>query len=158
VEALDEGIVSQHVGQGHERHALVMREEGAHDGRLCSSTGTGVGRRDERAIVHRLVEAELAVANRAAVDLMVALRDVHESDRTPIVISANIGPRGDGYKIENAMTVAEAEDYHGWQVSIFRDTEADLVSAFTINYVEEGIGVARACRKAAVRDLVHGRD
>jgi S-methylmethionine-dependent homocysteine/selenocysteine methylase len=92
--------------------------------------------------------AELAVANRVAVDLMVALRDVHESDRTPIVISANIGPRGDGYKIENAMTAAEAEDYHGWQVSIFRDTEADLVSAFTINYAEEGIGVARACRKA----------
>jgi homocysteine S-methyltransferase len=85
---------------------------------------------------------------------MVALRDVHESDRTPIVISANIGPRGDGYKIENAMTAAEAEDYHGWQVSIFRDTEADLVSAFTINYAEEGIGVARACRKAGIPSVI----
>jgi len=92
--------------------------------------------------------AELAIANRAAVDLMVRLRNAHESERMPMVISANIGPRGDGYKVENAMSVAEAEDYHGWQVSIFRDTEADLVSAFTINYVEEGIGVARACRKA----------
>ena len=98
--------------------------------------------------------AELAVANRAAVDLMVALRDAHESERTPIVISANIGPRGDGYKIENAMTAAEAEDYHGWQVSIFRDTEADLVSAFTINYAEEGIGVARACSKAGIPTVI----
>jgi homocysteine S-methyltransferase len=98
--------------------------------------------------------AELAVANRAAVDLMVALRDTHESEQTPIVISANIGPRGDGYKIENAMTAAEAEDYHGWQVSIFRDTEADLVSAFTINYAEEGIGVARACRKGGIPSVI----
>ncbi|HEX5516143.1 MAG TPA: homocysteine S-methyltransferase family protein, partial [Pseudolabrys sp.] len=98
--------------------------------------------------------AELAVVNRAAVDLMVALRDAHEREQTPIVISANIGPRGDGYKIENAMTAAEAEDYHGWQVSIFRDTEADLVSAFTINYAEEGIGVARACRKAGVPSVI----
>jgi len=98
--------------------------------------------------------AELAVANRAAVDLMVSLRDVHESDRTPIVISANIGPRGDGYKIENAMTATEAEDYHGWQVNIFRDTEADLVSAFTINYADEGIGVARACRKADIPSVI----
>ena len=98
--------------------------------------------------------AELAVANRAAIDLMVGLRDAHESKRTPIVISANIGPRGDGYRIENAMTATEAEDYHGWQVSIFRDTEADLVSAFTINYVEEGIGVARACRKAGIPSVI----
>ena len=98
--------------------------------------------------------AELAVANRAAIDLMVGLRDAHESERTPIVISANIGPRGDGYRIEKAMTAIEAEDYHGWQVSIFRDTEADLVSAFTINYAEEGIGVARACRKAGIPSVI----
>ena len=98
--------------------------------------------------------AELAVANRAAVDLMVELRDAHESERMPIVISANIGPRGDGYKIDKAMTAAEAEDYHGWQVSVFRDTEADLVSAFTINYAEEGIGVVRACRKAGIPSVI----
>ena len=60
--------------------------------------------------------AQLADANRAAVDLMAKLRDAHESAQTPIVISANIGPRGDGYKIDKAMSAAEAEDYHGWQV------------------------------------------
>ena len=98
--------------------------------------------------------AELAVANRTAVDLMAGLRDAHESERTPIAISANIGPRGDGYKIEKAMTVSEAEDYHGWQVRIFRDTEADLVSAFTINYAEEGIGITRACRKAGIPSVI----
>ena len=98
--------------------------------------------------------AELAVANRAAIDLMVGLRDAYESERTPIVISANIGPRGDGYRIEKAMTATQAEDYHGWQVSIFRDTEADLVSAFTINYAEEGMGVARACRKAGIPSVI----
>jgi len=98
--------------------------------------------------------AQLAEANRAAVDLMADLRDEHETAQTPIVISANIGPRGDGYKIDKAMSTAEAEDYHGWQVSIFRDTEADLISAFTINYVEEGIGVARACRKAGIASVI----
>jgi homocysteine S-methyltransferase len=97
---------------------------------------------------------QLAEANRAAVTLMADLRDEHESAQTQIVISANIGPRGDGYKIEKAMSAAEAEDYHGWQVAIFRDTEADLISAFTINYVEEGIGVARACRKAGMSSVI----
>jgi homocysteine S-methyltransferase len=93
---------------------------------------------------------QLAEANRAAVRLMAELRTEYESAQTPIVISANIGPRGDGYRIDKAMTAAEADDYHGWQVSVFDETEADLVSAFTINYAEEGIGVARACRRAGV--------
>lgn len=93
---------------------------------------------------------QLAEANRAAVRLMSELRTEHESAQTPIVISANIGPRGDGYRIDKAMTAAEADDYHGWQVSVFHETEADLVSAFTINYAEEGIGIARACRRAGV--------
>jgi S-methylmethionine-dependent homocysteine/selenocysteine methylase len=69
--------------------------------------------------------AQLAEANRAAVTLMADLRDEHETALSPIVISANIGPRGDGYKLEKAMSAAEAEDYHSWQVVIFRDTEAD---------------------------------
>ena len=98
--------------------------------------------------------AQLTEANCAAVSLMADLRDEHESAQTPIVISANIGPRGDGYKIDNAMSIAEAEDYHGWQVGIFRDTEADLISAFTINYAEEGIGVARACRAAGMPSVI----
>ena len=98
--------------------------------------------------------AQLADANRAAVGEMVILRDAYESAQTPIVISANIGPRGDGYKIDKAMTTAEAEDYHAWQVNIFRDTEADLISAFTINYAEEGIGIVRACRAAGMPSVV----
>jgi S-methylmethionine-dependent homocysteine/selenocysteine methylase len=98
--------------------------------------------------------AQLAEVNRAAVKLMAELRSKHESAQTPMVISANIGPRGDGYKIDKAMTAAGAEDYHGWQVSVFRDAEADLVSAFTINYAEEGIGVARACKRAGMPSVI----
>ena len=94
--------------------------------------------------------AALADANRAAIALLAELRDKHDTPQTPMVISGNIGPRGDGYKIDKAMNVREAQDYHGWQVAVFRDTEADLVSAFTINYVEEGLGVAHACKQAGM--------
>ena len=52
------------------------------------------------------------------------------------------------------------QDYHGEQIAMFADSEADMVSAFTINYVEEAIGVARAAKAArhAGGDLVHARD
>ncbi len=88
----------------------------------------------------------LAHANRACIELMADLRNRYETRDLPMVISGNIGPRGDGYKIDKAMSAAEAQDYHGWQVRVFRDTEADMVSAFTMNYVEEALGVTRAAK------------
>ncbi|HSO48044.1 MAG TPA: homocysteine S-methyltransferase family protein, partial [Rhizobiaceae bacterium] len=76
----------------------------------------------------------LEAANEEAVEMFLPLRDELEAGGTTAVISGNIGPRGDGYKVENAMTAQQAQDYHGWQVGVFAQTQADLVSAFTINY------------------------
>lgn len=94
--------------------------------------------------------SELAAANRAAVELMAELRDRYDTPATPFVISGNIGPRGDGYDPGRLMSTAEAEDYHGEQIAIFRDTAADMVSAFTMNYVDEAIGIARAAKEAGM--------
>jgi S-methylmethionine-dependent homocysteine/selenocysteine methylase len=94
--------------------------------------------------------AALADANRAAIALMAELREQYDTPRTPFVISGNIGPRGDGYDPRRMMSVSEARDYHGEQIAIFRDTPADLVSAFTMNYVNEAIGIAQAAKAAAM--------
>lgn len=92
----------------------------------------------------------LATSNRAAIELMRELRDAYDSTDTPMVISGNIGPRGDGYVIDHAMSAAEAAEYHGEQIRTFAATEADIVSAMTINYVEEAIGVVRAASDAGM--------
>jgi S-methylmethionine-dependent homocysteine/selenocysteine methylase len=96
----------------------------------------------------------LATANRRAIALCAELRKQHETSQSPMVISANIGPRGDGYQVGNAMTAKEAQDYHGFQVGIFADTEADMTSAFTINYVEEAIGIVRAAKAAEIPAVI----
>ncbi len=92
----------------------------------------------------------LADANRQAIALMAQLRDAHETPDAPIVISGNIGPRGDGYRPDAMMSAQEAENYHGEQVRVFGDTAADFVSAFTLNYVNEAIGIARAAKSAGM--------
>jgi S-methylmethionine-dependent homocysteine/selenocysteine methylase len=92
--------------------------------------------------------AELASANRAAIDLMVELRNQYETPSSPCVISGNIGPRGDGYNPSQFMSVVEAQAYHGEQIAVFRDTTADMVSAFTMNYINEAVGIARAAQAA----------
>jgi homocysteine S-methyltransferase len=95
-------------------------------------------------------ETGLARANRKAVDLLVELRGAYESAHTPIVVSGNLGPRGDGYSPTSRMTAPEAEDYHAEQIGTFARTDADMVAAFTINYVEEAIGIAAAAREQAL--------
>jgi homocysteine S-methyltransferase len=92
----------------------------------------------------------LAEANRRAVGLMADIRARHETPESPIVISGNIGPRGDGYVAGRMMSADDAQDYHSAQVNVFRTTEADIVSAFTMNYVEEAIGIVRASKAAAM--------
>jgi S-methylmethionine-dependent homocysteine/selenocysteine methylase len=60
----------------------------------------------------------------------------------------HIGKRVDGYKADAMMSADEAQAYHAEQIGVFRDTEADLVSAFTLNDVDEAVGIARAAEAA----------
>ncbi|CAB3797913.1 homocysteine S-methyltransferase family protein [Pararobbsia alpina] len=91
-------------------------------------------------------DTTLAEANRKAIALLVRVRAEYESPVTPIVISGNLGPRGDGYRVDARMSADAARDYHLQQVETFSRTDADMVAAFTINYSEEGIGIVNAAK------------
>lgn len=92
---------------------------------------------------------ELADANRSAIHLLEELRSEYETARTPIVISGCIGPRGDGYVADRAMSAHEAELYHREQIETLAGSAADMVCAITMNYVEEAVGIARAAQRAS---------
>jgi homocysteine S-methyltransferase len=86
----------------------------------------------------------LADANRKAIGLLLEVRQRFESANTKIVISGNLGPRGDGYNPTSRMSVHEAKQYHLTQIETFAETDADMAAAFTMNYPEEAIGIASA--------------
>lgn len=65
-------------------------------------------------------------------------------------VNGVIGPRGDGYVVGTTMSVAEATGYHSLQARAFASAGADLVTAVTMTYVEEAIGVVRACVDAGI--------
>lgn len=92
----------------------------------------------------------LADANRRAVSLLLEIRDAWETPATPIVVSGNLGPRGDGYVVGQRMGVDQARAYHAPQIETFAGTDADMVAAFTMNYVEEAAGIVLAARDAAM--------
>lgn len=94
--------------------------------------------------------ADIQEVNRKSVALLQELRSESESPATPMVISGNVGPRGDGYQVENKMSIEEARAYHQEQINALSAAAVDLVSAFTINYTEEAIGITQAARNARV--------
>ena len=85
-----------------------------------------------------------------SIHLMERFRAVLDRDGLPTVIAGDIGPRGDGYIPSAVMTATAAAEYHRPQIEAFADSEADLVSALTMNYVDEAIGVALAARSVAM--------
>jgi S-methylmethionine-dependent homocysteine/selenocysteine methylase len=89
---------------------------------------------------------ELATANRKAIRLLEDIRDSHPD--LVAVISGCVGPRGDGYRPDSVMLAGEARGYHGAQIEAFAGTAADMISAITMNYAAEAIGIARAAQAA----------
>lgn len=96
----------------------------------------------------------LADANRRAIGLMLELRKAHAEPGRPFVISGNLGPRGDGYRADARMSAAEACAYHAGQIQTFAETDADMVAAFTMNYVGEAVGILQAARDAGMPAVI----
>jgi S-methylmethionine-dependent homocysteine/selenocysteine methylase len=66
------------------------------------------------------------------------------------VINGVIGPRGDGYVVECAMTATEAQHYHAMQARAFATAGADMITAVTMTYADEAIGIVRAAADAGL--------
>jgi len=98
--------------------------------------------------------AALARINREAIDLLLEVRGRFADEKLPMIVSGNIGPRGDGYAAGNRMKAAVAAVYHSEQVRAFAATEADVVTAITLTYAEEGIGVALAAERYGLPSVI----
>ena len=87
--------------------------------------------------------AALDDVNRRGVALVRELGD-------DVVVCGAVGPRGDAYRPGGSMSAEEAEAYHRPQVETLAGAGADMVSALTLAYAEEGVGIARAARAAGI--------
>ena len=99
-------------------------------------------------------EADLRRLNRQAVALMALLRDQNESAVLPMLISGCLGPQDDGYEPQQQLSAAAAEVYHRLQVEAFVEAGVDMVSAVTMTYPEEAIGIANAAAAASVPAVI----
>ncbi len=93
---------------------------------------------------------QLVLANHKSIEFLKDLRSTFEDTDHPAIISGCIGPYGDGYHIDTKLSVSEALEYHSEQIKNLAEAGADIVSAFTLNYVEEAIGIVLAAQECHI--------
>jgi len=93
---------------------------------------------------------ELRKINFDAVQFLKEVKSEYESRPGHILISGCIGPRGDGYQPEKIMSASEAAKYHTTQIEALTDAGVDLVSAYTLNYSEEAMGIAQVAKRLQI--------
>lgn len=94
-------------------------------------------------------QGELDKINRQAVQLMRELKLLaHESEK--VLISGNIGPAGDGYKAEKILSSSEAKRYHQPQALAFAGAHADFITALTLNYSDEAVGIVLSAEEVSL--------
>jgi len=99
-------------------------------------------------------EAGVARANEEAIALLEQLRESDPADGPPVLISGCVGPHDDGYAPGTTLDAEGAQAYHSFQVQALAATSADLVTAMTMTYVEEALGVARAAAAAGIPAVI----
>ena len=90
---------------------------------------------------------QLDQLNRSAIALMEEIRGQYESSRAPFVISGCIGPQGDGYAPDEMLSADDAASYHHTQIATFAETSADMVTAITMTYAAEAVGIVQAASR-----------
>jgi S-methylmethionine-dependent homocysteine/selenocysteine methylase len=90
---------------------------------------------------------KLDALNRRAIELMEELRSAAGTGDAPVVISGCVGPQDDGYSPATTMRAEAAREYHSTQIRTFADTAADMVTAITMTYPDEAIGVTKAAQE-----------
>src|SRR5690606_4813988 len=58
------------------------------------------------------------------------------------------------YVVEQRMSASEAAHYHALQARAFAEAGADMISAITMTYVDEAIGVARAAHAVGLPAVI----
>ncbi|MBO9533308.1 MAG: homocysteine S-methyltransferase family protein [Solirubrobacteraceae bacterium] len=92
-------------------------------------------------------QAALDRVNADAIAFVAALRDRYRTESPAvgeIVLSGQLGPKGDGYQPAEAADTAAFADYHRPQLAAFKAAGADLATALTLTTPGEALGIAQA--------------
>lgn len=89
---------------------------------------------------------------RAAIDSWRARRQgAGAASDVPVLLAADLGPRGDGYVVSDRdLTPEGAADHHRRQIEILAAAGVDVLSGITMTSVAESVGLTRAAAETGL--------
>ncbi len=93
---------------------------------------------------------DLRRVNKASVELVKQVAASNLFGGASLRISGCVGPRGDGYRIDQRLDTDAAQAYHFEQIAALADAGVDYVTATTMTTSKEAIGIARAAASLAI--------
>ena len=96
----------------------------------------------------------LAEMNLMALELY---REVARESGLPdhdVVISGCIGPKGDAYERNEALTADGSQEYHQVQIDTFKSGDVDIVTALSLSSSQEAIGIVRAAQAVGLQSAI----
>lgn len=99
--------------------------------------------------------AGLAEMQHRCIDFLREVAAPYRDQLPDIAICGCVGPRGDAYALNRAMTEEEAEEYHAVQIETLRECAVDLVWGATFNNIPEAVGLSRAAARAGLPLNLH---
>lgn len=73
----------------------------------------------------------------------------------PVLVTADIGPRGDGYQFDGgAVSAATAERYHRRQIEVLAEAPVDLICALTMTSADESTGIVKAAESSGLPIII----
>lgn len=85
-----------------------------------------------------------------AVHFLQQLRDSQKTGRENIKIGGLIGCKNDCYLPDEALSAAQAEEFHTWQIEQLKQGGVDFIIAETLPSVDEAAGIAKALERSGL--------
>jgi homocysteine S-methyltransferase len=87
-------------------------------------------------------------------DFLLSSSSGSSSSPSIVVLNGVVGPRGDGYNISQKMSIEEAEEYHAFQIGAMKEAGVEIISAITMTYPEEAVGILLAASKHQLPTII----
>lgn len=100
--------------------------------------------------VVELKPEELVKLTEEAARFLVEIKNKYSTEKTPMVVAGCVGPRGDGYKVGKEMSAEEAANYHFPHIQALKNGGADFISALTLTYPNEALGIIQASKELGI--------
>jgi S-methylmethionine-dependent homocysteine/selenocysteine methylase len=82
------------------------------------------------------------------------LQEIKKNTSTNMFVGGLMGCKGDAYKATEILSIEEAQEFHSWQATLFKNSGVDFLYAGIMPALSEAIGMAKAMESTGLPYII----